>query len=257
VECDLKEAERAPPPVIQPLPQQQDKAQQWLFFLHMPPLFRHLSRTSFLAQQMLLPRQLSDTSHSAMLVQGLSTSLVGHYNSHQKCCYHTPSKHRSGEDGKVQFRSRLSPPDTKDIGPRHIDSFKSQSDGVCYPDSLSPSLCWAGAGSPADQPQLSGHYHDPFVPISKQGKCSCEGLSLTHGCAVAAAQIVLSPHPNASCALTLIHCFYVILGAVAELELSFTEQLPGEEGKKLQWTMHTAESYTAQLLSAATCLWPS
>jgi hypothetical protein len=183
VERELKEAERAPPPVIQPLPQKQDKAQQWLFFLHMPSIFRHLSRASFLAQQMLLPHQLSGTAHSALCVKGLSTSLAQHYNSYQSCSYHSPSQHRRGEDGKVEFRSRRSPPDTKDIGPHHIDSFTSRSDGVWYPDSLPPSLGWAGAGSPADQPQLSGNYHDPFVPISKQGKCGCEGLSFALGCA--------------------------------------------------------------------------
>jgi hypothetical protein len=31
---------------------------------------------------------------------------------------------------------------------------------------------------------------------------------------------------------------------ITEIELSFTEQLPGEQGKQLQWAMHTAESYT-------------
>jgi hypothetical protein len=30
---------------------------------------------------------------------------------------------------------------------------------------------------------------------------------------------------------------------IAEVELSFTEQLPGKASKKLQWAMHTAESY--------------
>jgi hypothetical protein len=69
----LEEAERAPPPVIQPLPQSDDLALSWIFFLHMPQCFRHLSRISFLAQQMLLPRPCSDRG----ILSSIEVSLRG------------------------------------------------------------------------------------------------------------------------------------------------------------------------------------
>lgn len=100
LDSQLDEALKPPPSVIQPLPHDEPAALQWLFFLHMPPLFRHLSRASFLAQQMLLPRPLGDAA-SAIGVQPFATSLTLHYNQHQQCRpYHTPPQQRSGSDGE-------------------------------------------------------------------------------------------------------------------------------------------------------------
>ncbi|CAN0499846.1 unnamed protein product, partial [Discosporangium mesarthrocarpum] len=53
----LLEAERSPVGVIQPLPAEEGKALQALFFLYMPLILRQLSRLSFTAQQMLLPQK--------------------------------------------------------------------------------------------------------------------------------------------------------------------------------------------------------
>ena len=56
IQAALAEAEKSPSAVIQPLPSKAGQALAWLFFLYMPPAFRHLSRASFLAQQLTLPR---------------------------------------------------------------------------------------------------------------------------------------------------------------------------------------------------------
>jgi hypothetical protein len=178
VERALEEAERAPPPVIQPLPQEQSKAQQWLFFLHMPPLFRHLSRASFLAQQMLLPQPLSSTSSAIIAVEPYKTSLVRHYNTHQTSQYHTPHPVQTGADGKVLFMSRGAVPDAKDVGAHHIDHLNFLDDGVWYPDSLAPQLAWMGCGAPSDPKQVATGCSNPFAPLPAEGK-SVGALSAT------------------------------------------------------------------------------
>ncbi len=79
---EISKALKPPPLVIQPLPQDRGMALQWLFFLHMPAEFRHLSRMSYLAQQLMLPRPLppdSKTTHSCCLTE--------HYNRHQTSNY--------------------------------------------------------------------------------------------------------------------------------------------------------------------------
>ena len=91
-ESELGAAEKPPPPVIQPLPREQHLARQWLFFLHMPDLLRHLARSSCLAQQLLLPQPLPSSSAWPGRVTGLATSLPAFYNSKQADHrYHTPA----------------------------------------------------------------------------------------------------------------------------------------------------------------------
>lgn len=56
-ESDLQKALKAPDPVVQPLPQNDDAALRWLFFLHMDtvaPRLQHLSHMAFAAQQLVL-----------------------------------------------------------------------------------------------------------------------------------------------------------------------------------------------------------
>jgi len=55
-EAEVEEAEKAPPPVIQPLPSNDDKALKILFFMNKSDEFKVLSRLSLVAQQLLVPR---------------------------------------------------------------------------------------------------------------------------------------------------------------------------------------------------------
>ena len=116
-ERELRAAEAAPAPVIQPLPQAEARALQWLFFLYMPPVLRCLSRSSFLAQQLLLPLpDYPDEVQGSTFVEAFNTSMVDHYCTYQQCSYHTPSRSRSGEEGQVLFRSYGVAPQPRDIG---------------------------------------------------------------------------------------------------------------------------------------------
>ncbi|GIL51276.1 hypothetical protein Vafri_7116, partial [Volvox africanus] len=145
---ELEVAEKAPAPVVQPLPLSSTLAHRWLFFLHMPPLLRHLSRFSFLAQQMLLPRPISpevaraiDDTHKA--------NLTTYYNNQRHCGTYlrSPQQSHDGEEGRVMFWSKTQVPDLKDFGPKNVCRCTSRSDGVWYPDSLENSMAWAGPGS--------------------------------------------------------------------------------------------------------------
>jgi hypothetical protein len=182
VQEQLHEAGKPPPPVIQPLPQQREKALVWLFFLHMPPLFRHLSRASFLAQQLMLPQPLLKDSMKAVKVAASDslTSLRQHYNDHQACQYYTPPDPQTGADGKVHITSTEKVPDVNKLQPKHVDEFTSPSHGVWYPDTLQPQLTWMGSGSQADTVKdLLSFCFNPFAVLPAQGKgrqlTSCGG----------------------------------------------------------------------------------
>ncbi|EFJ48407.1 hypothetical protein VOLCADRAFT_91060 [Volvox carteri f. nagariensis] len=165
--CQLSEAEKAPPPVVQPLPSDANLARQWLFFLHMPPLLRHLSRASFLAQQMLLPRPISGETMSAIAVQ-YSTSLVQHYNTQRqdRTYASTLRQTRAGADGRVMLWSTKKAPTS--VGPKMVDDCRTPSDGVWYPDSLAPLMAWAGSGAGADQGQgFPSTFFDPFAVLDE------------------------------------------------------------------------------------------
>ncbi|PNH12760.1 hypothetical protein TSOC_000242, partial [Tetrabaena socialis] len=167
---ELAEAEKAPPSVMQPLPSDSKLAYQWLFFLFMPPLFRCLSRASFLAQQMLLPRPCSAEVAKAV-ADAFSTSLVAHHKAQRAIrMYHlVPRQRTDGADGAVKLWSRAHLPDAKDIGPKHVDSCTSPSHGVWYPDSVPPSMAWSGSGSVADQGQgFPSPFFNPFAPVDER-----------------------------------------------------------------------------------------
>ncbi|GIL75394.1 hypothetical protein Vretifemale_5196 [Volvox reticuliferus] len=150
---ELEDAERAPAPVVQPLPRSSTLAQRWLFFLHMPPLLRHLSRFSFLAQQMLLPRPISPEVARA-IGTAYYTNLTTYYNDQRHCRTFLRNERlqqsHDGQEGRVMFWSKSTVPDHKDIGPKKVDQCTSRSDGVWYPDVLETSMAWAGSGSLVD-----------------------------------------------------------------------------------------------------------
>lgn len=167
-ESALKEMQKAPAALIQPLPQSKDKALQWLFFMHMPSLFRSLSRLTFLGQQMLLP--LTEEAGEAVAVEACSIKIAEHYNGRQTGTYCSNSSPlHEGEDGHVMLHADGEIP-SSNYGPRHIDNMHSKSDGVWYPDQLSPTMTWEGSCSSADvlPPLPSGEsFFDPFSPRIK------------------------------------------------------------------------------------------
>jgi len=120
----LREAERAPPPVIQPLPASSTAAQVWVCLLHAPPRLLHLSRAGFLAQQQLLPSP-QHAQGVDVSVEQLSTSLLSHYNTHQQpsTFLQSPTVHK-GSLGCVKLRSSSKVPDR--VGSDHVDSLRSR-----------------------------------------------------------------------------------------------------------------------------------
>ena len=166
----LKVAETPPPPILQPLPRDSKLALGWLFFLHMPPLFRRLSRASLLAQQLLLP--VPPDSHEeqwkSLQVKPYQTSLVSYYEVHRlEGRYALPAQHDSGSDGHVSLHSRGKQCDS---WPNHVDSFYGPDDGVWYPDSLHTALGWKSSGSATDEDLglASVGFFDPFQPVDQE-----------------------------------------------------------------------------------------
>jgi hypothetical protein len=145
----LQSALKKPPPIIQPLPEKRHNAMPIIFFLYMPPIFRLLSRFSFTAQQLLIPkpwssvlggREGSETSDITSTVTRSSSlycqlSLKDHYNAYQHSQYHSPSRSRVGSDYHLLLRS-VSDCIPKVIGSASVDSIRIKTDGTWYPDQL-------------------------------------------------------------------------------------------------------------------------
>jgi transposase-like protein len=160
-------AEAPPPPVIQPLPAAVAAAGQWLFFLHMPRQLRVLSRATFLAQQLLLPRPLGAAALQLVAISKLAckTSIVRCYNSMQHGTY-TVRSTRSGSDGAVSLHSPDQLPEEQAIQLQHIDQYTDAKHGVWHPDGWQLQLGWKGSGAKADGAwQLPGDCINPFTEV--------------------------------------------------------------------------------------------
>lgn len=170
---ELASAEKPPQPVIQPLPEDPGRALQWLFFLYMPPLLRHMSRGSFLAQQLLLPLPLNAYPEvvKQVVVSNYKASLTEYYNAANSNSTWCKVSHpgRTGTEGAVGLWSAFEAPRADSVGPTHIDSFYSNRDGVYFPDQLVPGMTWRGSGCSADSSAgiSSLQFFDPFRPIDE------------------------------------------------------------------------------------------
>ncbi len=155
VSAELTRAEKAPPPVLQPLPKNSDKALTWLFYLHMPPLLRHLSRASFLAQQCLLPLPCSKEVAQSLLVQPPDSHLTPYYNRQRTNPTYLshPRQAQGGHEGAVQIWSCGKIPNEQHVGSGHVDNLYGPDDGVWHPDQLVPHMGWEGSGCEVEEGQ--------------------------------------------------------------------------------------------------------
>ena len=175
-ELEMVEADKPPPAVLQPLPSTEAEALTTLFALYMPAHFRTLSRMSFMAQQMLLPRApYADTGCVSKLKKFL-WSWEDHYNANQPIAeydtsdprklssdvLHRHSTDHEGSSGKVLFGSRKNCPG-QDSFPKSVRQYLSDGTGVWHPN-LMPEMGWAGGGFSLDA--TFDCYFDPWVPPS-------------------------------------------------------------------------------------------
>jgi hypothetical protein len=154
-EAEVEEAEKAPPPVIQPLPSNDDKALKILYFMNMSDEFKVLSRLSLIAQQLLVPRpwearcggqedgiQIVNV-FDQIKVEKEEISWCDHYNTFQTCTYHTPSEERKGSCQWVDISMHLDVP-----RPTHLSSsgveYRDRRKGIWYPDNNNVRLVWHG-----------------------------------------------------------------------------------------------------------------
>lgn len=145
----LRSALKAPAPVIQPLPEDKNLAMPVIFFLYMPKVYQLLSRFSFTAQQLLMPKpwtsvlggqEGSDTFDITSIVTRTPNdhcqySWKDHYNTHQNCQYHSPSSSRVGNDYHLKLRSTANSV-PQDIGNSSVDNMHDKRNGIWYPDQL-------------------------------------------------------------------------------------------------------------------------
>jgi len=163
---EIKEAEKAPPPVVQPLPDDADKAFKVLFFLYMSTEFQHLSRLSFTAQQLLVPRPWTTCCGGPLgvdkvdvfnTVSGKQENIEWkvHYDEHQNCIYHTPSESRQGRSQCVDISMHVRAPDEK-----------NRAEGICWSDESNIRMVWCGGCHSWDTHE-SGKEFNPFLVASQ------------------------------------------------------------------------------------------
>jgi hypothetical protein len=180
-EREIVNAERAPLPVIQPLPRSDHNALKVLFFLYMSEEFKILSQLSLVAQQLLVPRPWEAQCGGQDGIQKVDVfvqiqveqkeiSWTQHYNTYQKCCYHTPLEIRQGCSQWLDISMHVEVPASTDIGPRYINDFVSSGDGIYFPDINDMRLVWHGGSLARDRHESRGQFNPFKIPYSYTGK---------------------------------------------------------------------------------------
>jgi len=149
---DIESEQEPPPPLLQPLPANEAQAMRIIFFLEMPRHFQVLLRLSFMAQQLLLPRQQAVTIKGAgeqdeeidiqklIAVEGFKLDWKSYYTSH--CGIRSPVPLQATL-ASSHFDSSAK---KKQLGPSNVMSYTSDNDGVWHPDTSFPGsgLWWSG-----------------------------------------------------------------------------------------------------------------
>lgn len=158
----LREAEKAPQPVYQPLPEDTEAAMAILVLLRTAADFtclHLLGRSAFFAQQTLLPTPLRSPSGCELAaVDEPATDWASYFNSHQRSDHHEPAEAHNGSRSRVIIGSDRKPPAW--FGPKHVDECVNKLNGVWWPDELRMGLFWEG-------PRGKDSWHDPFASIPR------------------------------------------------------------------------------------------
>jgi hypothetical protein len=164
-ERNIKSAEEPPPPLLQPLPASKDLAMKIIFFLEMPRHFQVLLRLSFMAQQMLLPRQ------QVVIIKGIGGQeeeidiqqliTVEAFELDWNSYYTVHRGLRSPVSLQATLASKYDKPKGK-LGPSNVMSYQNDSDGVWHPDGMIPGLWWKGGTL---GPDMRGEWFDPWKSI--------------------------------------------------------------------------------------------
>ena len=173
VKSNIERVKKAPPPVFQPLPQNEDLAFPVLFFLHMPVNLQLLQRLSISAQQMLRPVQeiychtaLNQKDYKAIeqLMQERSANELSNWTNWSN--YYDIHSKKSSSCRVVHIYSSSVPAKEQHVGPQDVEEIYSRSQGIWHPDSLTPQLLWNGGGFALDQ--RGGPFFNPFIAINGQ-----------------------------------------------------------------------------------------
>jgi len=165
-ESEVRETEKPPTPIFQPLPKDEALARPILFFLQLPAHFQVLSRLSFAAQQMLLPESevvVPSTQEKIVVADAIKDDTA---KTTWRSYYLNGSSARHLSEvveTKVLLGSNYTVPQASQFSPANVRHFSSPSDGVWYPDALAPRLMWTGGQFDLDT--RDGGYFNPFATL--------------------------------------------------------------------------------------------
>ena len=168
---DIESEQKPPPPLLQPLPANKAMAMEVIFFLEMPRHFQVLLRLSFMAQQLLLPRQQSVTIKGAgKQDEEIDIQKLIAFERFKFDWKHYYMGH-GGIRSPVPLQATLasshfdSSAEKKELGPSNVMSYTSHNDGVWHPDTSFPGsgLWWSGGTLGPDI--RNGEWFDPWRSI--------------------------------------------------------------------------------------------
>eukprot|EP00037_Helgoeca_nana_P031742 m.409107 g.409107 ORF g.409107 m.409107 type:complete len:3050 (+) comp28456_c0_seq1:346-9495(+) len=149
-DAEIKQALKAPTPVVQPLPNDTASALAVLCFLYMPPALDVVARLSFAAQALL---RLGATEQ----IPKYETSWPAHHERRQNWDSQyrpnpaVPSAVPPARPGSIGLRADWKVPESDSIGPRTVDSISEVDEGVWHPPP--DLLLWCKHGNPFAEPE--------------------------------------------------------------------------------------------------------
>ena len=197
LENEIVRARKPPDPVKQPLPQNESRAFQVLFFLHMPKSLEILSRLTIMGQQMFLPKtkMIPYTALSKQRFDAIQNSVKSPDPKLLKTdifqYYNQFSKKKFSSSNYLELHSHSEPPEK--IGPKDVMQFYRKTDGIWYPDHFfTPVMAWRGGICELDRAQ---YFINPFLDINHKDITDY----FTEKCPVKSLQWIMPQYGNETC----------------------------------------------------------
>ena len=158
----LRQVLKPPLAEIMALPQNPELARKVIFFQHMPENLRALSRLSFAAQEMLMPRTFMKKADAAIVSEATKPAPVK-VQMYDHCRINQGQQHKSPPLDLASDQAAADPSDMGIRGGYSVDEFSSPTQGIWYPDKLcqdsSLSILWT---SPTQNKRINPFIADLF-----------------------------------------------------------------------------------------------
>ena len=172
---EISNEKKAPDPVYQPLPKNEENALRVLFFLHMPTELQTLLRMTVSAQQILRPltELCPHTALSVKEIEKIDEAMqkldAKTNNGTNWSTYYARYSRKSASCCVIDMYSSSEIKEKRHIGYHDVELFHYPSDGIWHPDELLryTLLYWNGGGFHLDQ-RFNSNFFNPFISVMEK-----------------------------------------------------------------------------------------